>query len=533
MKGAVVAPQPRACEIGACVLEAGGNAIDAAIATAFAQEIDDPFMCGIGGMGTAHVLTADGRHEVLDFQARAGSRCTPTMYLHNTRGRATFGRATLHNDYSSELGYRSIMVPGTVAGLAELHARYGTRPWPELVRPAAGLARSGTWVMPHLVEFLTRRPQPGLADGRSRVCATEESRNLYLRPDGNLHEVGEVIPNPGLADTLETIASEGGRSFYEGALGGRIAEDLVHHDSWITREDLRSFVPRQQEPVSITYRGVTVATAPPPCGGIMVLAVLKILEAFDLGAMAHGGAAHLGVLARALIEGQAGRYDLIGDPFFVPFSVGSVLGEDRIGPAIRRIRDGVERDVSAPPREHGTTHVCVMDAAGNVVSLTHTLATASGVITPGLGFMYNNSMKLFDPNPDHPNGIRPGKARGTAMSPSILFRGGRPWMAVGAPGGSAIISSVAQTISNVIDFGMSAAEAVAAPRIHAEGSTVQAEARVSARVVDALRASGLNVEHRPYSYDPSFSRAQCLISEAGIWQGGSDPRTGSGAFALA
>ncbi|WP_291296787.1 gamma-glutamyltransferase [Elioraea sp.] len=533
MKGAVVAPQPRACEIGACVLEAGGNAFDAAIATAFAQEIDDPFMCGIGGMGTAHVVTADGRHEVIDFQARAGSRCTPTMYLRNTRGRAAFGRATLHNDYSSELGYRSIMVPGTVAGLAELHARHGTRPWADLVRPAAALARSGTWVMPHLVEFLTRRPQPGLADGRARVSATEESRNLYLRADGTLHDVGDMIPNPGLADTLEMIAREGGRSFYDGVLGARIADDLEKHDAWITKDDLRGFAPRPQESVSITYRGITVATAPPPCGGIMVLAILKILEAFDLRAMAHGSAAHLGVLARALIEGQAGRYDLVGDPFFVPFSAETVLGADRIDPAVTRIRGAATHDVAAPPREHGTTHVCVMDAAGNVVSLTHTLATASGVITPGLGFMYNNSMKLFDPDPDHPNGIRPGKARGTAMSPSILFRNGRPWMAVGAPGGSAIISSVAQTISNVIDFGMSAAEAVAAPRIHAEGSAVQAEARVSARVVDALRASGLAVEHRPYSYDPSFSRAQCLIADAGTWSGGSDPRTGSGGFAVA
>jgi gamma-glutamyltranspeptidase/glutathione hydrolase len=174
-----------------------------------------------------------------------------------------------------------------------------------------------------------------------------------------------------------------------------------------------------------------------------------------------------------------------------------------------------------------------MDAAGNVVSLTHTLATASGVVTPGLGFMYNNSMKLFDPDPAHPNGIRPGKARGTAMSPCILFRDGRPWMAVGAPGGSAIISSVAQTISNVVDFGMSPTEAVVAPRIHAEGGVVQAEARIPGVVVEALKAGGLRVEHRPYSYDPSFSRAQCAMVDSEGWRAGSDPRTGSGGVAFA
>ncbi len=532
MKGGVVAPQPRACEVGGLVLEGGGNAVDAAIATAFAQEIDDPFMCGIGGMGTALVMTADGRCEVLDFQARAGSRCTPTMYLRNTRGRAALGRATLHNDYSSELGYRSIMVPGTVAGLAELHRRHGSRPWADLVRPAAALARRGTWVMPHFVEFLTRRPQPGIADGRSRVCATEESRNLYLREDGAMYDVGDLIENPGLSDTLETIASEGGRCFYEGSLGARIGDDLEAHDAWVTRQDLLGYAPRSQNPLSVTYRGVEVLTAPPPCGGVMLLAILKILERFKLGTMAHGGPEHLGVLGRALIEGQAGRYDLVGDPFFVPFSAETVLGEQRIDAAAGRIRAAVSPTIGLAPREHGTTHVCVMDGAGTVVSMTHTLATGSGVITPGLGFMYNNSMKLFDPDPQHPNGIRPGKARGTAMSPSILLRDGRPWMAVGAPGGSAIISSVVQTICNVIDFGMRPGEAVSAPRIHAEGNTVQAEARIPARVVEALRASGLAVEHRPYCYDPAFSRAQCLIAEGGSWSAGSDPRTGSGGFAV-
>ncbi|WP_372624602.1 gamma-glutamyltransferase family protein [Falsiroseomonas sp.] len=532
MRGVIVAPQPRACDIGAAILAAGGNAFDAAVAVAFAQEVDDPFMCGIGGMGTAHFVTSGGVHGVLDFQARAGSRCTPEMYLRNTRGRAAFGRATLHNDYSSELGYRSIMVPGTVAGLGELHRRHGTRPWAELVRPAAALARGGTWVMPHFLEFLTRRPQPGLADGRARISATEASRSIYLRPDGTMYEVGEHIPNPDLGGTLEAIAEGGPAAFYTGALGARIAEDLAAHDAWITAEDLRDYAPRDQAPLSITYRGVTVTTAPPPCGGVMVLAILKILEAFDLRSMGHSSAAHLAVLARALTEGQAGRYELVGDPFFVPFDPERVLGAGRIADAVGRIRANLAPPGKAPPREEGTTHLCVMDAAGNVISLTHTLATASGVVTPGLGFMYNNSMKLFDPDPAHPNGIRPGKARGTAMSPCILFREGRPWMAVGAPGGSAIISSVAQTVSNVVDFGMSPTEAVVAPRIHAEGGVVQAEARVARAVVEALEAGGLRVEHRPYSYDPSFSRAQCAMVEGEGWRAGSDPRTGSGGFAF-
>ncbi|MCC7426662.1 MAG: gamma-glutamyltransferase [Alphaproteobacteria bacterium] len=535
MKGVVVAPQPRACDVGASILAKGGNAFDAAVATALAQEVDDPFMCGIGGMGTAHIFhAASGRHEVLDFQARAGSLCTPDMYLRNVRGRTALGRATLHNDYSSELGYRSIMTPGTVAGLSELHRRYGSLPWRDLVLPAAALARGGMWVMPYAVEFWTRKPQPGLADGRSRLAASEESRRIYLRRDGTFHEVGDLIPNPDLAATLKAIAEGGPQEFYRGAIGKRIAADLDAYGAWVTEADLHGFAPRDQAPLSITYRGVTVCSAPPPTGGVMLLAILRIMERFDLAAMRHNSAEHLFVLARALAEGQAGRYEIVGDPFFTPFDPQSVLGEAKIEAAAARIRAGLVAPETPPRREEGTTHLSVMDAAGNVVSLTHTLATASGVITPGLGFMYNNSMKLFDPDPNHPNGIRPGKARGTAMAPSIVFRDAKPWFAVGAPGGSAIISSVTQTISNIVDFAMSPAEAVAAPRIHAEGGPVQAEARIQATVIEGLRARGLKVERRPYAYDPTFSRAQVAMADgAGGWKVGSDPRTGSGGFAFA
>lgn len=533
-RGVVVAPQPRACDVGADVLARGGNAFDAAVATAFAQGIDDPFMCGIGGMGTANLFhAASGAHVVLEFQARGGSRCTPDMYVRNLRGRAALGRATVHNDYSSELGYRSIMTPGAVAGFGEIHRRFGSMPWAELVMPAARLARDGMWVMPHAVEFWTRKPQAGLADGRSRLAATEESRAIYLRRDGGFFDVGDRVPNPGLADTLEAIARGGWQEFYAGGIGERIARDLEVHDAWITGEDLRGYRVREQQPVSIRYRGCDVRSAPPPVSGVTVLAILRIVEQFDLRALGHNSAACLNVLARAMAIAHADRYRYLCDPFVNRVDVDTLLSDAAAREAADSIRRATPPPVTAPSRDGGTTQVSVMDALGNAVSMTHTLGTASGVITAGLGFMYNNSMKLFDPDPAHPNAPAPGKTRGTAMAPTIVLRDGRPWIAVGAPGGSAIVSSVTQTLINLIDFGMSPTEAVSAPRIHCEGGDVFAEARIQASTLAALQAHGLVVQRRPYSYDPTFSRAQALVADGERgWRAGSDPRTGSGGCAV-
>lgn len=534
MKGVVVAPQPRACDVGAAILARGGNVFDAAVATAFAQEVDDPFMCGIGGMGTANLYHAASRtHVVLEFQARAGRHCTPDMYVRNVRGRTGLGRATLHNDYSSELGYRSIMTPGSVAGFGEIHRRFGSLPWADLVRPAAALARSGMWVMPHVVEFWTRRPQVGLADGRARLAATEEARRLYLRRDGTFHDIGEHVPNPGLADSLEAIAAGGPGEFYTGALGQRIAHDLEVHDAWVTGADLAAFRVREQEPVRLDYRGFTVATAPPPVSGVTILAILAILEHFDLRALGHNTPEYLAVLARAMALAHADRYRYLCDPDFATVDIGAVVSPELARERAEAIRRRAPITEPVPVRDAGTTHVSAMDAEGNVASLTHTLGTASGVITPGLGFIYNNSMKLFDPDPGHPNSIAPGKARGTAMAPTLVFRAGRPWVAVGAPGGSAIISSLTQTLVNLIDFGMSPAEAVSAPRIHCEGGPVLAEARVQGSTIDALAADGLVVERRPWCFDPTFSRPQVVeVDAGGAYRVGSDPRTGSSGWAF-
>ncbi|RMF91792.1 MAG: gamma-glutamyltransferase, partial [Nitrospinota bacterium] len=192
MKGIVVAPQPRAADVGAAVLSAGGNAFDAAIATAFAQMVVDPFMCGVGGMGTMQVYqAATGERVMIDFYSRAGAKVTPEMWQEAVRGRSEISGYTLFDDYRSELGYTAIMTPGTVAGLYEAHSRFCTRPWEELIAPAIAMAYEGMTVTPFVYEFWTRKPQPGLPDGKTRLSTTKACQQLYLKADGSFYEVGE------------------------------------------------------------------------------------------------------------------------------------------------------------------------------------------------------------------------------------------------------------------------------------------------------------------------------------------------------
>ncbi len=536
MRGVVVCPQPRAAEVGAQVLEAGGNAFDAGLAAAFVQMVVDPFMCGLGGMGTAQVwVAATGENTIVDFHARAGSRATPGMWARDQLGRTPISGYTLFADYRSELGYTSIMTPGTPAGLWELHRRYASMPWKDLIQPAILIARDGFRAPSYYVEALARRPQQGIPDSLTRVNASAACAAIYLRPDGTLHQEGDVIRAPDYARTLEALALKGAYEFYHGELGSIIARDLEQGGSFVTRDDLRAYRPRVYSPLKATYRGYTVATNNAPGGGPWLLEALKVLEGFELGALGHSTAEHLHVLASAMKLAHADRDRYLGDPEFVEVPLDTVfLSEEHAARLRQAIRQGTAIKTAAPGHADATTHLVAADAQGNILTMTHTLGTSSGVVTPGLGFMYNNSMKLFDPQPGNANSIAPGKARATGMCPAIVFRDGRPVLAVGAPGGSVILSSVLQTILNVLDFGMTAVEAVSAPRIHTEGETVWIEARVRADVCAELRRRGHRVDHRVQSYAPDFSRPQvAILGGRRQFDGGSDPRGNGGGVAYA
>ncbi|MCP5156127.1 MAG: gamma-glutamyltransferase [Ectothiorhodospiraceae bacterium] len=532
MRGIVVCPQPRAADAGVAVLATGGNAFDAAIATAFAQMVADPFMCGLGGMGTLQYHRAQGGETaMIDFHTRAGSKVTADMWAADVRGRTEISGYTLFDDLRSDIGYRAIMTPGTVAGLWEVHRRLATLPWDALLEPAIHMAREGLETTPFVADFLERPPMPGVADGLRRVRATEACARIFLHPEGRLYRVGEVHRNPDLAATFEALAEGGVDAFYRGAIAARVAADFDRNGAYVTAGDLADYRVREPAPVRGSYRGLEITSNPPPGSGASLVQMLHILEHFDLSALSHGSPEHLDLVARAMAAAHADRERWLADPEFVEVPVDLLTSKARAAEWAERIAARTPFDVPPPAPPSCTTHVCVCDADGNVVSLTHTLGTGAGVVTPGLGFVWNNSMKLFDPLPGRANSMAPGKARTTGMVPTIVHRDGRPWLVVGAPGGSVIISSVLQTILNVVDFGMSPAEAVAATRIHCEGRAVHAEARMPDAVKRGLEGLGHTVRRSPVSYDPYMSRAHCIaIDDArdARWRGGADPRGGGG-----
>jgi gamma-glutamyltranspeptidase/glutathione hydrolase len=465
---------------------------------------------------------------MLDFHARAGAKVTPEMWQEAPHSRTAISAYTLFEDYRSELGYTAIMTPGTIAGLYAAHQRFCTRPWADLLAPAIAMAHEGILVTPFVHEFWARKPMPGLPDGPTRLSATEACKQIYLKPDGSLYGVGERVPNPDFATTLERIAQGDATEFYHGNLGQQILADLTANGAYITPEDFAHYRVRTGTPVVGSYRGYTVMSNPPPGSGVVLIEMLHILEHFRLDQLPHGSAAHHDLVARTLAAAHADRNRYLGDSEFVDVPVETLLAKEHAKAWAEKIRHGYgfANTAEAPPS--CTTHLCVYDEEGNAVSLTHTLGTGSGVITPGLGFVYNNAMKLFDPVSGRPNSMAPGKARTTGMCPTILFKDQQPCLLVGAPGGSVIISAVLQAILNIIDFGMSPVEAVTVPRIHCEGGALHAEARVPAAVCQELQTMGHTVQQSPFSFDPVMSRAQVILVQDGAWKGGSDPRGGGG-----
>ncbi|HEV7266312.1 MAG TPA: gamma-glutamyltransferase [Falsiroseomonas sp.] len=529
IKGIVVCPQPRAADVGADILRRGGTAFDAALATAFCQMVQDPFMCGLGGMGTLQFRDArTGRQGMIDFHARAGAKVTPDMWEAESQGRSQISGYALFADHRAELGYTAIMTPGTVAGLARFHQALCGWDWSDLLAPAIRMAREGMVVTPFFRDFLVRAPQPGLPTGMQRVTKTPACAALYLNADSALHEVGEVIRHTEMAATFETLAAEGAAAFYTGGIAERIAADFARNGAFVTASDLAAYRPVETAPVIGSYRGYGIASNPPPGSGAVLIAMLNILENFDFAGTHPGSVRHLDLVARAMAAAHEDREQWLADPAFVPVPVEQMTSKARAADWARKIRHGWLPGGHAGSPPSCTTHLSAWDAAGNCVSLTHTLGTGAGVVTEGLGFNWNNAMKLFDMQHGRANSMAPGKARTTGMVPTIVSKDGEPWMIVGAPGGSVIISSVLTTIVNAIDFGMTAVEAVSFPRIHCEGGPVFCEARVQGDVVEGLRALGHEVRHSPVSYDPGMSRAHAIMLRDGKVAGGADPRGGGG-----
>ncbi|HVR32248.1 MAG TPA: gamma-glutamyltransferase [Acidimicrobiia bacterium] len=534
MRGVVVAPQPAAVETGALILEAGGNAFDAAIAAGYMQMVTDPFMCGLGGWGAATLYDArsDG-FEHVGFWPRIGSGMFPEMWVDDIEGYTDIWRFALFEDHRNMIGYRSIMTPGTVAGFDAIHRRHATRSMAELLRPSIEMSRNG-FPMPEYVTNRAHQPSlPGMPHPRDKYASTPDARALFHNADGFIKQTGEPYANPDQAAILERIATHGADYFYRGELADLIVTDFEENGAFVTRDDLAGYQPIVEAPLLTTYRDVGVASAAVPGGGLLTLQVLNVLQEFDLATLEHNGPDHAYIVGAALAWVGVTRGNHLTDPAFHPVPTDELMSEKhaaRIADRIRRRELPDRRRLNLPG---DTTHISVIDAMGNCASITHTLTTCSGVVIPGTGFTWNDCVSLMDPVPGRPNSYVPGKARASAVSPTVILRDGRPWMVVGAPGGWSISSAVSQAISNVVDFGMSPVEAVSAPRLHSEGTPVYAELRIARRTVDALVNRGMEVVHSLHNYDPAFASVQLAQVEGDVFRGGADPRRLGGAVALA
>jgi gamma-glutamyltranspeptidase/glutathione hydrolase len=509
----ISAPEAAAVEAGAAVLARGGNAVDAAVTCAFVQGAVNPHDSGLGGFALLTMQPGGGAGApiVLDAPALAGGRTTADMWAARVTGDLRDGWGFVVEGDPNKSGYSSICTPGGLRGLATMLERWGTIGLAEAVEPAARMADDGFVIDERVAGYwAVPSPYPGMADMLDIVRANPEASRLYLR-DGQPPRAGDLIRNPDLARVLRRIGEGGADEFYIGEIGRRVAEDLAAGGGFVTADDLAGARVTDRTPAETTYHGYRIVTAPAPHCGPPLLELLNMLEGWDLPAMGHNSAAYLLRVGAAMQAMFADRSAFLGDPAFVDVPQDLILSKERAAWWRDRIEAGAPIHARPVPAEApGTTHVSVVDAAGTCVSLTHSLGGSSGVISPGLGFMYNNSMFGFDPRPGHPNSIAPGKGRITGMTPTIVYRGDDPILVIGAPGATRIVTAIAQVIVNHVDFGMSLPEAVLAPRFHAQGDAFATQVRILQRVVDEVR------RHHPVTRSPGAHGGFAFVHAIGI-----------------
>lgn len=523
--GMVCAPQPEAVEAGALALKRGGNAVDAAMTCALVQTVVDPFMCGLAGFGSMQLyLPSKGHHGYLDFHTTAPGAATPHMWLDQIDSQSRDGFGFILKNKANEVGFESIMTPGSLKAFEEAVAAYGTMDWKDVIQPAIDHAAEGFTVRPHFDEFWSASNLMGRMAMIDKLRHTEAAQQIYFQADGQPYPIGAQVKNPDMKRTLERIRDGGADIFYAGEIAEEIAEDMKQNGGLLTLDDLRAYRTVRSEPVWGEYRGHRVASNPPPGGGVMVLEMLHILEQFDLGGMGHNSPAYIATVAEAMKYATIDKDQKMGDPAFDDVPVSAFIDRAYAAELADRIKRGEKAHVvryGQPQESKDTTHVTVVDADGNAVSMTHSLGMPSGVVTSGLGFMYNGCMGAFDPRPGLPGSIMPGKRRFTAMCPTIVFKGDAPYIVVGAPGGTFITMGVLQSILNVMDFGMSMLEAVSAPRITANSNTIDVSNRIPRFVTNELEDRGYRIARSPFSY--VFAGVHGIRIRDGQWDGGADP----------
>ncbi len=530
-RGMVVASDGQAAEVGREVLRAGGSAVDAAVATAFALAVTWPAAGNIGGGGFLVHRGADGSAAAYDFRETAPAAASPEMFL-----AGGVYDAARHHDSHVAVG-----VPGTVAGLHRAWIDHGRLPWRRLVEPAVALARDG-FVLTHSRAASLAAVLPRMARYPASVAAFSNAGAPYA--------AGERLRQPELAGTLERIAAEGPDGFYRGRTASLVAQEMAEHGGLITEADLAAYEPRVREPIRGTYRGYEIVSMPPPSsGGITLVQMLNVLEGYDLRAAGYGSAVNVHRIAEAMRRGFADRARHLGDSDFNPAMPVLRLTSKEYAAGLRATIDPDRASRSGPDTfewpatGNETTHLSVVDSDRNAVALTTTLEQSYGsrIVVPGAGFLLNNEMGDFNAAPGlttatgligtPPNLAEPGKRMLSSMTPTIVAKEGRLFMVTGSPGGRTIINTVLHTILNVVDFGMNVHEAVNAPRFHHQWLPDELRYErhgLSPDTLALLAARGHTLAARA---SQGAAHAIVLDPEADVLEGGADPRRADAAAA--
>ena len=498
-RGMVVSVSGIASDVGASVLARGGNAVDAAVATAFALAVTHPSAGNLGGGGFMIVRTADGKATTFDYRERAPGAATPTMYL---KADGTIDRSL------TRAGWLAPGVPGTVRGLALAHRRFGKLPWADVVRPAARLASGGFPLSKALAASLNSTVARFMAPFPSSVAA-------YGKPGGGTWAEGDTIRLRDLGRTLDAIATNGPDAFYKGWIADSIASQMKVHGGLITKADLAAYEAKERPPVRGTFNGYEViGMGPPSSGGTVMIETLNLLEHFGITKMDRWSPEYLHLRIEAARRAYADRARYLGDPDFGAMPVARLTSKayaDSLAEGIRRDRASSSVEIGADivtvraAESDETTHFSVVDADGNAVTNTFTLegGYGSGVVVGVAGFLLNNEMGDFNKKPGETNVggdigtpanlIAPGKRMLSSMSPALVTRNGKVVLVTGSPGGRTIPNTVLEVVLGVTAFGESIREAVDAPRIHhqwlPDSTTIEA-GKVSDATIAALRSRG-------------------------------------------
>jgi len=521
-KGMVVAAHPLAAKAGLAMLKRGGNAIDAAIATAFALNAAEPFASGIGGGGFMVIYIAkEKKVATINFRERAPAKAQSEMFIQNGEANETWRRT--HG--------LAVAVPGALAGWDLALRRYGTKSLKDTMQSGIRIAEDGFTVSKTFSKISKDEYEKLLLMAGDSCC--------YLN-DGFPLEPGDLFRNPQLADTFRLIASSGIQEFYRGSLAEKIVNAVKEHGGIISHEDLASYEAKELCPLRGTYKGFTIYShGLPAAGGLHIIQLLNILENWPAIRWEHNSPAYIHHMSEAFRFIFAGREPYLGDPDFVDIPLHDLISKtyarkisSKIDPKRSRktypYGDFDERD----NEKENTTHLCVLDGEGNVVSLTQTINYffGSGIIPDNTGFLLNNEMDDFARVATSPNAPGPHKKPLSSQGPLIIFKEDRPYLILGSPGGTRIFTSLFQIIVNIIEFGMNLDEAIEAPRFFSYSSRGKAgeislEARIPGSVIASLEALGHSVDVRE-DYDTYFGGAQgiMILWDKGLIHGGADSR---------